>query len=121
MRSTYFWSGLALMAFLMLILSGCQIFQASSDELFGPGGIPGDEYRVGGGYQIRYAAPEAGVVYLVEQRTGVLLGTESLRRGETFEFFPTSEVVEGFKRVGIELAQGEFVIYFVPASVLYHR
>ncbi|MEJ5259319.1 MAG: hypothetical protein WHS88_03920 [Anaerohalosphaeraceae bacterium] len=112
---------LLLAAASILLLNGCQTFQTASTEKFGAGGIPGEKYRVGGGYQIRYVAPEAGVVYLVEHRTGTLLGTESLRRGDAFEFFPTPEVVEGFRRVGIELARGEFVIYFVPASVLYHR
>ena len=103
-----------------LFLTGCAA-QRSTDDLFLPGGIPSEGYRVGGGFQIRYIAPEAGVVYLVENRTHTLLGTESLRRGDIFEFFPTQEVVEGFGRVGIELSKGEFVIYFVPATELYHR
>jgi hypothetical protein len=114
-------SGVVLAALALLALTGCQTFQSSSGELFGVGGIPGDPYRVGGGFQIRYIAPEAGVVYLVEHRTGTLLGTESLNRGQVFEFFPTQEVVDGFKRVDVDLSKGEFVIYFVPSSDLYHR
>jgi hypothetical protein len=29
--------------------------------------------------------------------------------------------VDGFRRVGIDLSEGEFVLYFVPASRLYCR
>ena len=111
----------SILAVCLVGLSGCNTFQGAPDDLFLQSGIPGQQYRVGGGFQIRYIAPEAGIVYLVEQRTGTLLGTESLLRGQVFEFFPSEEVVEGFKRVGIELAKGEFVIYFVPASELYNR
>lgn len=102
-------------------LGGCAAMQPASGDLFLQGGIPAEEYRVGGGFQIRYIAPEAGVVYLVESRTHTLLGTESLLRNQVFEFFPTQEVVDGFNRVGVELDKGEFVIYFVPAKKLYHR
>lgn len=113
--------GVVIMTVALVTVTGCQTFQTSSGDLFGVGGIPGDEYRVGGGYQIRYVAPEAGVVYLVEHRSGTLLGTESLNRGQMFEFFPSQEVVDGFKRVDVDLSKGEFVIYFVPSSDLYHR
>lgn len=105
----------------ILVLAGCSVVHPSSESLFLQNGIPAEHYRVGGGFQIRYIAPEAGVVYLVEHRSYKLLGTESLLRNQVFEFFPTEEVVDGFYRVGIDLSEGEFVIYFVPASKLYHR
>lgn len=120
MKTTCIWSGFVLAGVLMT-LSGCNAIQRAPDDLFRQTGIPGEQYRVGGGFKIRYIAPEAGIVYLVEHRTGTLLGTESLLRGDTFEFFPHEDVVEGFKRVDIDLSEGEFVIYFVPESDLYHR
>ncbi len=105
----------------ILSLSGCIAPQASFDNLFEDGGIPSAQYRVGGGFQIRCIAPEDGVVYLVDNRTRTLLVTESLLRNQVFEFFPTEEVVDGFDRVGIDLSEGDYVIYFVPASKLYRR
>lgn len=108
-------------ALALVTLTGCAVDRSSSPDLFLQGGIPTEQYRVGGGYQIRYVAPEAGIVYLVDYRTGTLLGTESLTRGAVFDFFPTEDVVDGFRRVGFELDKGEFVIYFVPANILYHR
>ena len=121
MNAMRVFSGAVLTAIALLALAGCQTHTTASGELFGAGGIPGDPYRVGGGFQIRYIAPEAGVVSLVENQTGTLLGTESLNRGQVFEFFPTQDVVEGFGRVGVDLSEGQFVIYFVPSSDLYHR
>lgn len=121
MRTVQFWSGLGLTVVLLLSLTGCNGAQRVDTETFLQTGIPGEEYRVGGGYQIRYIAPEEGIVYLVENRTRTLLGTESLRRNDVFEFFPTTQVVEAFRRVDIELSEGEFVIYFVPATKLYQR
>ncbi len=121
MKTLFLWSGLLVTAAILLNVSGCNAVGRPTDERFRQTGIPGEQYRVGGGFKISYTAPEAGVVYLVEHRTGTLLGTESLRRGQTFEFFPTQEVMDGFKRVNINLAEGEFVIYFVPDTDLYHR
>jgi hypothetical protein len=114
-------TGLVLALAAIVTVGGCAAMQPASGDLFLQGGIPAEDYRVGGGFQIRYIAPEAGVVYLVESRTHTLLGTESLLHNQVFEFFPTQEVVDGFNRVGVELAEGEFVIYFVPATRLYHR
>ena len=121
MKAKRFVTALWMAAVVVAGVAGCCAPRTSSEGVFDEAGIPVEGFRVGGGFQIRYVAPAAGTAYLVDQSMGTLLGTESLTRGQVFEFLPTSEVVDGFRRVGIDLSEGEFVLYFVPASRLYCR
>jgi hypothetical protein len=101
----------------MLTMTGC----GEPRPAFGPEGIPAEGFLVGGGYQIRYVAPEPGVVYLVEAQKGILLGTESLSEGQAFEFYPEPDIEEAFHRVGVNLTEAQFLLYFIPESKLAHR
>ena len=121
MKVKRFLSCLWLAAVMVSGFAGCGVPRAPLGGVFGEDGIPLDAYRVGGGFQIRYIAPAAGAAYLVERQTGALLGTESLQREQLYEFIATSEVIEEFRRVEIDISRSEFVLYFVPASMLYRR
>lgn len=97
-----------------LLVSGCA---TTGGGAFRSDGVPAKEYYVGGGYQVYYSAPVAGTAYLVEESSGKLLVTESLRSGEMFtcDFDPTSEESQSiFKTLGIEPAQAKLSLYFVP-------
>jgi len=104
-------------AVVALMVTGCN----SSRSAFGPGGIPKEAYLVGGGYQIRYVAPEPGVAYLVEAQKAILLGTESLSEGQAFEFFPNPDTEEVFNHIGVNLSEGQLFLYFIPESKLGRR
>lgn len=114
MKNKLFLVSIVSAAVAALTVTGCN----SSRPAFGPGGIPRDAYLVGGGYQIRYVAPEPGVAYLVEAQKAILLGTESLSEGQAFEFFPNPETEEVFHRIGVNLSEGQLFLYFIPESIL---
>jgi len=96
------------------LLAGC-----ASKERLHVAGLPGEQYLVGGGLNISWKAPEAGTVYLVEKRTGKLIGTRSLEEGDVFSFTVDSTVraQELGDILGINMTRAEFLLYFEPAGV----
>ena len=80
--------------------------------------LPGEQRLVGGGLMINWQAPEDGIVYLIEKRTGKLVETRSLHEGETYAFTVETAVdaADMESLLGINIAQTEFLLYFEPAE-----
>lgn len=80
--------------------------------------LPGEEHLVGGGLMINWQAPEDGIVYLVERRTGKLIETRSLLEGETYSFAVETAVdaADMESLLGIDIAHAEFLLYFEPTG-----
>ncbi len=95
---------------LVTISSGCAHFHAD----FNSAGIPHQKYLVGGGWNIEYEAPMAGVCYWVEKTTSKIIEMKSLEEGEKFE--PDVEFVEVFENVmGVSYQEAVSQLYFIPS------
>lgn len=110
-RTTFVVAGALLLA--TLVFAGCR----TTGQLEA-GGLPGEEYLVGGGLMIEWEAPTAGTAYLVEKETGKIIETRSLAEGETFSFsISTGVQAEEFEKVlGIDFGQARFLLYFKPTA-----
>lgn len=101
------------MSVFLLALAGCR-----PQDRVRPAHLSGESRLVGGGLTIQWQAPEPGVVYLVEKRTGKLVQTFTLEAGETYKFSIASIVdaddMETLLGIGIEKTQ--FLLYFKPAG-----
>ena len=76
-----------------------------------------EAYRVGGGFQIKYTAPEDGTAVLVDKKSGKTVQTESLKAGQDFTFHPSTEDCEvQLAKMGIDLKKADFVLYFHPKN-----
>jgi hypothetical protein len=97
---------------LVMIAAGCSV----TPSLHG-NGLPSGLETVGGGPQINWKAPTDGTVYLVEKTSGKIIETQSLDKGEVFEFEIGSDDVETFEKVvGVRLTAARLVLYFKPAN-----
>ena len=67
---------------------------------------------------IKWTAPAEGTVYLVEKTAGKILETQSLAKGEAYEFeIDPDEGTETFvKATGVKLGDAQLILYFKPAS-----
>lgn len=101
--------GMAAICAVALVVAGCAPRGLARLE-----DLPGEEHLVGGGLTINWQAPEDGIVYLFEKRTGKLIETRSLKEGETYTFAVETAVdaadMEGL--LGIDIARAEFLLYF---------
>jgi hypothetical protein len=91
--------------------TGCASSQKTS---FGFNGLPQEQYRVGGGFDIEYNAPADGTFYLVDQSSGKFVITKDATEGDTFEFSIDSGDMDEAKAFGIDLEKSKLVLYFVP-------
>ena len=107
------WLAGAALAAIALVLSGCGAPRRVLVD-----GLPDDQYLVGGGSMIDWRAPTAGTAYLVEKTTGKIIETRSMEAGDSFGFSVGSgqQRIEFEKRLGIEFADMNLWLYFVPAG-----
>jgi hypothetical protein len=96
-----------------VLVSGCATTGAKHGVVFQ------DKYIVGGGFQVEYRAPEPGRAILVDVSSGRALMTESLGTGGLFEssMDPGDPgIAEFMSTLGIDLAEANLVLYFIPDS-----
>ena len=96
-------------------LTGCQ--SMNKEARFDYGGVPGQEYLVGGGYHISYRAKVEGDLFLAEEQTNRLLATISLEPGEKHEIkydVNDQQMIANLQSLGIDPKLAVFKLYFVP-------
>ncbi|MGH2271001.1 hypothetical protein ACQ9LF_04310 [Anaerohalosphaeraceae bacterium U12dextr] len=95
----------------IVFVTGCSL---SNQTAFGHDGLPKEQYRVGGGLLIEYKAPQDGTFYLVDQKSGKFIVTQSVDEGSTFDFSLPHADEDQYKGLAQSLVSGELVLYFVP-------
>ena len=82
------------------------------------GGLPDEQYLVGGGLMIDWKAPTEGTAYLVEKNTGKIIETRSLGAGDSYSFSVASsnQATDIERMLGIKLADARFMLYFRPTG-----
>jgi hypothetical protein len=104
-----------LLAGISIGLTGCQSMK--KDTRFDYGGVPGQEYLVGGGYHISYRAKVDGDLFLAEEHTNRLLATITLEPGEKHEIkydVNDQQMIANLQSLGIDPKLAAFKLYFVP-------
>jgi hypothetical protein len=91
----------------LCILSGCATCS-----------LPSGAQKVGGGIAIKWSAPENGTAIFMETKSGQIVSTKSLEKGDEFRFEPDydngTQVLETlFARPSLPTNM-HFVLYFVP-------
>ena len=109
MKRTLFITGLLILC--GTLWSGCQ---SGSNTAFGFGGLPKEQYRVGGGFDIEYTAPVDGTFYLVDQNSGKFVITEAVTEGDTFDFSIDPTNLDEAMAYGIDIRNSKLILYFVP-------
>lgn len=110
-------TALMIVAILALFLGGCATIGMSG--AFRSDGLPEEDYYVGGGFSLNYLAHEHGIVYVVENVSGKILITESLKKGSRYQadINPTEDEVHlRLKSIGIDPTNMKLSLYFVPAK-----
>lgn len=104
-------SVVGLLALVALTLAGC-----SGNRSLQAGGLPDDEYLVGGGMMIDWEAPAAGTAFLVEKTTGKIVETRSLEKGDRFSFsLASGPQLKAFEQaIGINFSEARLLLYFEP-------
>jgi hypothetical protein len=103
-----------LLAGITIGLSGCQSVKNNRLDY---GGVPGEEYLVGGGYHISYRARVEGDLFLAEEQTNRLLATITLEPGEKHEIkydVNDQQMIANLQSLGIDPKLAVFKLYFVP-------
>jgi hypothetical protein len=95
----------------IVYVTGCGL---SNQTFFGPDGLPKEQYRVGGGLVIEYRAPQDGTFYLVDQKSGKFIVTQSVQEGSTFDFSLPDTNDDQYQKLAKSLIAGKLVLYFVP-------
>ncbi len=95
----------------LIYVTGCGSF---SQTAFGHDGLPKEQYRVGGGLVIEYEAPQDGTFYLVDQKSGKFIATQSIDEGSTFDFSLPDTDEDQYQELTQSLVDGKLVLYFVP-------
>lgn len=95
----------------LLYVTGCSSFNQTA---FGHDGLPKEQYRVGGGLVIEYEAPQDGTFYLVDQKSGKFIATQSIDEGSTFDFSLPDTDEDQYQELTQSLVNGKLVLYFVP-------
>jgi len=96
----------------LIYVTGCG---SISQTAFGHDGLPKEQYRVGGGLVIEYEAPQDGTFYLVDQKSGTFIATQSIDEGSTFDFsLPDVYYEDQYEDLTQSLVDGKLVLYFVP-------
>jgi hypothetical protein len=95
----------------VLLVAGCGSGRRS--QLVG---LPDKPLLVGGGMLIKWKAPKAGTVYLVEKRTAKIIETCSVEKGDVYSFCATSIVqADEFEQMlGMRFGNAHFDLYFEP-------
>ena len=116
---------LTAVAALSACLVGCGNPNFTSDS------IPKEKFLVGGGFEVKYKAPAAGTVFLVEESSKKIIKTETLEEDEEYslsslysedEFIsqildPVDEdTIEALKKIGINPERLKLKLYFIPAA-----
>jgi hypothetical protein len=95
-------------------LSGCQT-NSKMDVI--NGGLPKQQYLVGGGFTIEYTAPCDGIAYVVEKNSNKIAQTKSLEKGERFMQQAATLDEENSKRLyNQSVSELRFQLYFVPSD-----
>jgi hypothetical protein len=100
---------------LLLGLAGCSSVGFLSRGPLTAAGLPQRQYLVGGGMHIEYVAPSDGRLYWAEETTQKILEMKSVKAEEKTEFGAgemASDAVK--KRLGVDLKDARFSLYFVP-------
>lgn len=91
----------------LCILSGCATCS-----------LPSGAQKVGGGFSIKWNAPENGTAILMETKSGQMVSTKSLDKGDEFRFEPDydngRELLETLFGGAPLRTNMHFVLYFVP-------
>ena len=99
----------------IMFLAGCSSITYYKDTNFDSNGLPNHKYLVGAGLDIQWRSPQAGTVYLVEEKTSRIVITRSLDEDDEFEFNHGSVEEEETKKIfGVNLNELRFSLYFIP-------
>lgn len=73
---------------------------------------------VGGGVLIYWRAPSEGTACLIEKNSDTIIRTESMSKGEVFEFDAADEKTRDQLKVAFptELKGADFVLHFLPSG-----
>ncbi len=103
----------AVLGALMMFAGSC-----TSTKVFTDSGIPKPRFQVGGGWVISYKAPSDGTLYYVEEKTGKILETKSVKEGQEVEFGGAPpEPAEAEAILGIPTKEANLKLYFVPEKL----
>ncbi len=72
--------------------------------------------RVGGGFNIKFVAPEDGTIHLLDKRSGKNILTESIMANTEFCFSAKDLDIMQYKAWGIDVNKADFVLYFYPKN-----
>jgi hypothetical protein len=76
--------------------------------------VPKKQYLVGGGMHIEYVAPSDGRLYWVEETTHKILAMKSVKADQEAEFGGELANESVKKKLGVDLKDARFSLYFVP-------
>lgn len=82
-------------------------------------GLLSNDYLVGGGFGISYAAPSAGTVYIVDLASGKYLLTQSVETGERIELDiepDDDEMKSRLASMGLDLSKLNLKLFFIPSK-----
>ena len=100
---------------LLVGLAGCSSTGFLSRGPLTDTGLPKKQYLVGGGMHIEYVAPSDGRLYWAEETTQKILAMKSVKAEEKTEFGADDMASDAIKkRLGVDLKDARFSLYFVP-------
>ncbi len=108
------------LAIVMFTAAGCVSVSASHVSM-SAGSSEGihffsEKHLVARGFTIRWETPVDGTAYLVEEKTGKILQTETLRKGQVFTYDASRGPLGLEKMVGLKPAEAKISLYFVPCQ-----
>lgn len=102
------------LAIVMFTVAGC--VSVVSVEPSGGNHFFSEKHLVAHGFTIRWEVPVDGTAYLVEEKTGKILQTETLRKGQVFTYDASRGPLGLEKMVGLKPAEAKISLYFVPCQ-----
>lgn len=102
---------IALLLGLSFLFTGCM-----TKDAFTASGIPQREYYVGGGFSYSFVAPEAGMLYVVDENTQRVLKTKHLDAGTLFEDESLADERQRKNDYSVKTQDPKISLYFVPIS-----
>ncbi|MEN6306130.1 MAG: hypothetical protein ABFD91_00110 [Anaerohalosphaeraceae bacterium] len=98
----------------VVLLGGCIIIgnEVKPDNF----GQAKEGNRVGGGFNIKFIAPEDGTIHLLDKKSGKNILTESITANTEYRFSATDLNKEQYKKWGVDVNKADFVLYFYPKN-----
>lgn len=98
----------------VVLLGGCIIIgnEVKPDNF----GQAKEGNRVGGGFNIKFVAPEDGTIHLLDKKSGKNILTESIMANTVYRFSATDLNKEQYKKWGVDINKADFVLYFYPKN-----